>query len=85
MNDIIKTIKLEDSSALIDGVSETVKHEMKKQKFLETLLAPSAASKMQPVTSSVVKDISGRGIKQQQYMKKKFISPYPSFKRYRDY
>ena len=28
---IIKTIKLEDSSALIDGVSETVKHEMKKQ------------------------------------------------------
>ena len=31
MNDIIKTIKLEDSSALIDGVSETVKHEMKKQ------------------------------------------------------
>ena len=31
MNDIIKTIKSEDSGALIDGVSETVKHEMKKQ------------------------------------------------------
>ena len=31
MNDIIKTIKSEDSGALIDRVSETVKHEMKKQ------------------------------------------------------
>ena len=31
MNDIIKTIKSEDSGTLIDGVSETVKHEMKKQ------------------------------------------------------
>ena len=32
INDIIKTIKsLEDSGVLIDGVTETVKHEMKKQ------------------------------------------------------
>ena len=32
MNDIIKVIKsLDDSSVLIDGVTETVKHEMKKQ------------------------------------------------------
>ena len=31
MNDIIKTIKsLEDSGVLIDGVTETVKHEVKK-------------------------------------------------------
>ena len=31
MNDIIKTIKfLEDSGVLIDGVTETVKHEIKK-------------------------------------------------------
>ena len=30
MNDIIKTIKsLEDSDVLIDGVTETVKHEIK--------------------------------------------------------
>ena len=32
MNDIIKVIKsLGDSSVLIDGVTETVKHETKKQ------------------------------------------------------
>ena len=31
MNDIIKIIRsLEDSGVLIDGVTETVKHEMKK-------------------------------------------------------
>ena len=33
MNDIIKTIRsLEDSGVLTDGVTETVKHEIKKQK-----------------------------------------------------
>ena len=33
MNDIIKIIKsLEDSDVLIDGISETVKHEIKKKK-----------------------------------------------------
>ena len=32
MNDIIKITKsLEDSPALIDGINETVKHEIKKQ------------------------------------------------------
>ena len=30
--------------------------------FLGALLAPSAASLMQPVISSVVKDISGKGV-----------------------
>ena len=38
MNDIIKIIKsLEDSRALIDGINETVKHEIKNKKadFLE--------------------------------------------------
>ena len=43
MNDIIKIIKsLEDSDVLIDGVIETVKHEIKKQEggFLGALLAP---------------------------------------------
>ena len=41
MNDIIKIIKtLENSGALIDGLSETVKHEIKKQDggFLGVLL-----------------------------------------------
>ena len=66
MNDIIKIIKsLEDSGVLIDGVTETVKHEIKKQedRFLRVLLAPSAALLVQPVISSVVKGISVRGVR----------------------
>ena len=77
MNDIIKIIKsLEDSGVLIDGVTETVKHEMKKQEggFLGALLTPSAASLVQPVISSVVKGISGRGFRRagRGYMDKTF-------------
>ena len=66
MNDIIKVIKsLEDSGVLIDGVSEVVKHETKKQegKFLGALLAPLTASIVQPVISSVVKGISGTRVR----------------------
>ena len=63
MNDIIKIIKsLEDSAVLIDGVTETVKHEIKKKqedRFLGALLAPLADSLVLPVISSVVKGISG--------------------------
>ena len=64
MNDIIELIKsLEDSSVLIDGVTQTVKHEIKKQedRFLEALLTPLAASIVQSVISSVVKGTSKRG------------------------
>ena len=60
MNDIIKIIKsLKDSGVLINGVTETVKHEIKKQEggFPGALLAPFL------VISSVLKDISGRGIR----------------------
>ena len=66
MNDIIKTIKsLEDSSVLIDRVTETVKHEIKKEegRFLGALLAPLATSLVQPVISSLVKGISGRRVR----------------------
>ena len=66
MNDIIKVIKsLENSDVLIDRVTGTVKHEIKKQEggFLGALLAPLAASLVQPVISSVVKGISGRGVR----------------------
>ena len=67
MNDIIKIIKslLEDSDVLTDGVTETVKHEIKKQEggFLGALLAPLAVSLVQPVISSVVKGISGRRVR----------------------
>ena len=66
MNDIIRIIKsLEDSGVLIDGVTETVKHEIKTQEggFLAALLVPLAASLVQPVIPSVVKGISGRGVR----------------------
>ena len=66
MNDIIKIIKsLEDSGVLIDGVTETVKYEEKKQegKFLGALLATLAASVVRPMISSVVKGVSRRGIR----------------------
>ena len=66
MNDIIKIIKsLEDSGILIDGVTETVKDETKKQEdgFLGALLASFANSLVQPVISSVVKEVSGRGVR----------------------
>ena len=55
--DIIKIIKLlEDSGLLNDGVTEAVKHEIKKQeaRFLGALLATLTASSVQPVISSVV-------------------------------
>ena len=78
MNDIIKVIKsLEDSVALIDGVTETVKDEIKKQEsgFPGALLAPSATSIVQPVISTVVKGISGRGVKRagRGYIDKTFL------------
>ena len=66
MNDTIKITKsLEGSGVLIDGITETVKDEMKKQKggFLGALLAPLAASLVQAVISLVVKGISGRGVR----------------------
>ena len=62
MNDNIQIIKSsEGSGVLIDGVTETVKHEIKKQegRFLELLLA----SLVQLVVSSEVKEISGRGVR----------------------
>ena len=49
---------------LIDGVTEIVKHEIKKQEggFLGALLSPLAGSLEQQVISSVVKGIRGRGV-----------------------
>ena len=58
MKDIIRIIKLlEDSGILIDGATESVKDEIKKQEggFLGALLPPLAASLVQPVISSVEK------------------------------
>ena len=77
MNDIIKIIKsLENSDVLIDGVTETVKYETIKQgdRFLGALVAPLADLLGQLVISSVVKDISERGIRKarKRYMDKNF-------------
>ena len=66
MNDIIKIIKsLKDSNVLTDGITETVKHEIKKQerRFLPILLVSLVASLMQLVISSVLKGINGRGVR----------------------
>ena len=65
MNNSIKVVKSSEvSGVLIDVVTETVKHVVKKQEggFLGALLAPLATSLVQPVISSVVKGISRRGI-----------------------
>ena len=50
---------------LVDEITEAVKDEKKIQEsgFLRALLAPLAASLLQPVISSVVKGISGRRVK----------------------
>ena len=52
VNDIIKIVdSLEKSGLLIDGASETVKHEIKKQEggFLPAMMAPMAVSLIAPM------------------------------------
>ena len=77
MNDFIKIIKsFGNSGVLFDEVTETVKHEIKKQegKFLRALPAPLAASLVQSVISSVVQRTNGRGVRRvgKWYMDKVF-------------
>ena len=83
---IIKIINsLEHLGVLIDGVTETVKHETKKQKGwpLAALLAPLATSSVQPVISSAVKGMNGGGVRRVgRDMWKKNFSSAPSFKIY---
>ena len=59
---------------LIDGVTETVKREIKEGGFLGALLTPLAASLVQPLISSVAKGISGRGVRRAgaEHMNKNF-------------
>ena len=62
----MKIIKsLEDSGVLIDGLTRTVKHEIKKQEgaFIGAFLALLDASLVKPVISSIVKGINGREVK----------------------
>ena len=73
MDDIIKIVEsLENSGLLIDGVSETVKHEIQKQEggfpppmiapMAASLLTPTASSFIQPVASSLINAITGKGV-----------------------
>ena len=65
MDDIIKTVKsLEKSDLLIDGVTETIKHEIKNQEggFLGAMIAPTTSSLMQLVVSSLVNAVTGKGV-----------------------
>ena len=59
MNDIIKIMKsLEDLCVVVDGITVTVKHEIKKKKegrFHGALLAPVATSLVQSKILSVLK------------------------------
>ena len=74
MNDIIKIIKsLEDSNVLTDGITETVKDEMKKNTLL-----------VEPNISSIVKCIRGRAVKKGEKILIKVFSSAPS-KQYVDY
>ena len=86
MNNIIKIIKLlEDLNVLIEGVTEAVKHEIKKQeyKFLEALLTSFISA-----TSNFFS--SKRYKWQRSYKSRKsiygyhFFSSTPSFKQYWD-
>ena len=68
MNDIIiiKIIKsVEDSGALTDGVTETVNHEVKKTRWQISWSFLNTFSQLwvQTIISSLVKGISGRGVK----------------------
>ena len=77
MNDIKIIKSFEGSGVLVDGVTETVKHEIKKKqdsRFLIASLAHLAASLVQPVISSLVKGISRRGVRTagRGYMDKNF-------------
>ena len=63
---IIKIIKsLKVSNVLINGITEIVKNEIEKAegRYIPTLLAPLAASLVQPMISLVIKGISERGIR----------------------
>ena len=77
MNDIIKIANSpEDSGALVDGVSETVKHEIQKirRRISWSFFSTFSRFIVQPVISSVVKGTSEIGVRSagKGYMNKNF-------------
>ena len=86
MKNIIKIIKLsEDLGVLLDGVTETIRHEIKKtrSRIFWALLAHLTASILQLLISSVVKGMSGRGVRKSE--KAGIFSFALSFKQCQDY
>ena len=74
MDDIIKIVEsLEKSSISIDGATETIGNQMKKQEggFFRPMMAPiatsliaiMASSLIQPVASSLINAITGKGVR----------------------
>ena len=62
MQDLLKIVRsLEDSGVLLDGITETVKNEVKEQRggFLSTLLGTLGASLLGDL---LTKNLSGRGV-----------------------
>ena len=62
MQDLVQIVKsLEDSGILLDGITETVKNEVKRQKggFLSMLLGTLGASLLGDL---LTKKLSGRGV-----------------------
>ena len=65
MDDIIRIIKsLENSSILVDGVTKTLKNEIKKQEcgFLGAVLVPITTELIKPVASSLVNGTFGKEV-----------------------
>ena len=65
MDDIIKTVEsLEDSDLLVDGPTETVKHEIKKQEcgFFGAMMVRTTDSLIAPIRSFLINHISGKGV-----------------------
>ena len=61
MNGLIKIVESQEKSGLlIDGVTETVKHEIKKQEggFLGVMMAPMAAILKAPKASSLIQPVA---------------------------
>ena len=82
MQDLLKIVKsLEDNGVLLDGITETVKNEVKEQKggFLSVLLGTLGVSLLGDL---LTKNLSGRGFLEQEkehielvMYRKKFDSP----------
>ena len=64
MDRIIKMVKSpEELGPLINGVSETLRYEMKKEVgFLGAMMTPIAASLIAPMASSLINAISGKEV-----------------------